>query len=175
MPADVASLKKHIRDVADFPKTGIVFKDMTPLLLDPWAFGHVVDIWVERYSSQNVTKVVGIESRGFIFGAPLALALGCGFAPMRKPGKLPSKKLSESYALEYGQDTLELHEDALTAHDRVVIVDDLLATGGTLAAAARLVGRLSATILEAAVVVELGFLPGRKTVAPLGVHALITY
>lgn len=166
-----------IRDVPDFPKPGIVFKDITPILSDPEAMEKVYASLAEPFlnSDLKVTKVLGIESRGFIFGTPLAHRLGVGFVPVRKPGKLPWKTVSESYALEYGEDTLELHEDAVGEDDRVIIVDDLLATGGTLRAACKLTERLGATIAGCSVVIELGFLKGREKLADWTIHSLVTY
>ena len=166
-----------IRDVPDFPKPGIVFKDITPILADPKAMALIYEALATPYLGPdvNVTRVLGIESRGFIFGTPLAHRLGVGFAPVRKPGKLPWKTVAESYALEYGEDTLELHEDAVQKGDRVVLVDDLLATGGTLAAACKLVERLGAEIVGCSVLVELGFLDGRKRLGDRPLHSLIRY
>ena len=166
-----------IRVVPDFPKPGIVFKDITPILADPKAMALIYEALATPYLAPdaNVTRVLGIESRGFIFGTPLAHRLGVGFAPVRKPGKLPWKTVAESYALEYGEDTLELHEDAVQKGDRVVLVDDLLATGGTLAAACKLVERLGAEVVGCSVLVELGFLDGRKRLGDRPLHSLIRY
>ncbi|MBA3685543.1 MAG: adenine phosphoribosyltransferase [Planctomycetes bacterium] len=167
-------LTKLIRDVPDFPKPGIVFKDITPLLSDGRALKYVVDTTAERFAKERITMVIGIESRGFIVAPALAIALGCGFAPIRKPGKLPWKCYEESYSLEYGKDRIEIHEDAVSAKDRVLLVDDVLATGGTMAAAMRLVRRCGATIAGAAVLVDLAFLGGAKRVdCPL--FALLRY
>jgi len=168
-------LTSLIRDVPDFPKPGIVFKDITPILADPQAMNQVYDALIEPYREAGVTRIVGIESRGFIFGTPMADRLNVGFVPVRKPGKLPWKTVSESYALEYGEDTLELHEDGVGEGDKVVIVDDLLATGGTLSAACRLVRRLGAEIVGASVVIELAFLEGRKKLEGTTVHSLLSY
>ncbi|MFG0315887.1 MAG: adenine phosphoribosyltransferase, partial [Planctomycetota bacterium JB042] len=132
-------LKKYIRDIPDFPKKGIVFKDITPMLGDGGAFGKVIDAFAERIEGKGVTKVVGIESRGFIFGSALAHKLELGFVPVRKPGKLPYQTVRESYELEYGTDAIEMHRDAVGAGEKVVLVDDRLATGGTLAACANIV------------------------------------
>jgi adenine phosphoribosyltransferase len=153
--------ERLIRAVPDFPQPGILFRDITPVLEDPRAFRQVIDLLAERYAGKQVTRVGGIESRGFILGAPLAYALGAGFAVFRKPGKLPRPTLSASYALEYGQNTLHLHTDAFGPKDRVVLVDDLVATGGTLAAAVELTARTGATLVETAAVIELDFLKGR--------------
>jgi adenine phosphoribosyltransferase len=166
-----------IRDIPDFPKPGIVFKDITPILADAKAMALINEGLAAPYAAleQPVTKVLGIESRGFIFGTPLAARLGCGFVPVRKPGKLPWKTVSESYALEYGEDTLELHEDAIEKGERIVIVDDLLATGGTLSATCRLAERLGAEIVGCSVLIELGFLKGRDKLDGRPVHSLINY
>lgn len=164
-----------IRDVPDFPKPGIVFKDITPILADPAAMKQVCDALAAPYAGLGVTQVVGIESRGFIFGTPLAERLGAGFVPIRKPGKLPWKTVSQSYALEYGEDTLELHIDSVGPDDVVVIVDDLLATGGTLSAACKLVSGQGAKIVGCSVVIELGFLEGRAKLGDYAVHSLANY
>jgi adenine phosphoribosyltransferase len=166
-----------IRDVPDFPKPGIVFKDITPILADPEAMALLYEALAAPYLNLDkpVTKVLGIESRGFIFGAPLADRLGAGFVPVRKPGKLPWRTVSESYSLEYGEDTLELHEDAVTDGENVVIVDDLLATGGTLAATCRLAKRIGANVVGCSVLIELGFLKGREKLSDHKVYSLITY
>lgn len=174
------TVKRLIRDVPDFPKPGILFKDVTPLLADPQALNQVVDALAAPYRDRKtgksvVDRVLGIESRGFIFGTPVAQRLGVGFAPIRKPGKLPWKTVSESYALEYGEDRIELHEDAVQKGERVLVVDDLLATGGTLSAACRLVERVGGVVAGCAVVIELGFLDGRKKLGDRHVHALVRY
>jgi len=166
---------KRVRDVVDFPKPGIVFRDITPVLEDPAAFKRVVDLLCERYRDQGVTRIAGIESRGFIFGAPVAYALGCGLTLVRKPGKLPRETYSASYSLEYGEDAVHIHQDAVGKGDRVVIVDDLIATGGTAAAAAELVVRCGATVHEIAAVIELEELGGRQKLGPHPVHSLLTY
>ena len=168
-------LERFIRDIPDFPKEGIVFKDITPVLADPEAMGRIIELLAERYKDAGITKIVGIESRGFIFGAPLALRMGIGFVPARKPGKLPAPTYSASYDLEYGSDEIHVHQDALDASDRAVVIDDLVATGGTARAAAELVERCGATLHEVAVVIELGFLEGRAKVSPYPLHALLTY
>ena len=167
-------LKSLIRDVPDFPKPGIVFKDLTPVFLDPSAHRAMIGAFAERYRSKEVDAVVAIESRGFLIGAPLALELGVGLALVRKPGKLPRATHKRSYALEYGQDTLEMHTDALSAGHRVVVVDDLLATGGTANATIELVQEVGANVLEAAFLVELGFLNGREKLST-DTHALVQY
>lgn len=155
-------LKEIIRDVPDFPKPGIIFKDITPILTDKDAFKKVIDAFVERYKDQKISAVVGVESRGFVFGAPLAYKLGTGCVLIRKKGKLPYKTVEMSYDLEYGSATIEMHVDAVKKGDNVVVVDDLLATGGTAAATCELLKRQGANILECAFVVELAFLNGRE-------------
>jgi len=168
-------LEQYIRDVPDFPKPGIVFKDITPLLADPAALAEAVTQLVQPFALGGVDLVVGVESRGFIFGALAAQRLGVGFVPIRKPGKLPAETISESYELEYGTDSVEIHADAIPAGQKVLMVDDLLATGGTAEAACKLVKKLDGDIVGAAFVIELSFLPGRAKLDALGIstHALI--
>lgn len=168
-------LKKHIRDVPDFPKPGIVFKDITPILQNPAVFRGIIDAFVTRYGGGKVDAVVGIESRGFLFGAPLAHQLGAAFVPVRKKGKLPYRTVGMSYDLEYGSATIEMHVDAIGAGHRAVIIDDLLATGGTAEAACKLVEKQGGTVVECAFVVELKFLNGREKLAERAVHSLVTY
>ena len=168
-------LKALIRDVPDFPMQGILFRDVTPLLRDPRGLSQVVDILAERYRGERIDAVAGIESRGFLFGAPLAVALGVGFVPIRKLGKLPADKISREYALEYGTNTLEMHRDAVRPGERVVLVDDLLATGGTARAAAELLEAQGAKVVETAFVIELAFLNGRAALEGRPVHALLEY
>jgi adenine phosphoribosyltransferase len=175
MSDDIASIRQAIRDVPDFPKPGIVFKDITPLLSNGPLFGKTIDLLAWRYADQRVDTVLGIESRGFIIGAALAYKLGAGFSVVRKPGKLPYDTHAESYALEYGTDSLEIHVDGLAPKARVVIADDLIATGGTAAATAALVSRLGGTVVECAFVIELTFLPGRDKLKPHGVYSLLQY
>jgi adenine phosphoribosyltransferase len=170
----LAALVARVRDVPDFPKKGIVFKDITPLIGHGPSLRAVVELLAERVARFEATRVVGIESRGFIFGAALAAQLGLGLAPVRKPGKLPWRTAREEYALEYGTDALEMHEDAV-AGERCVIVDDLLATGGTAAATARLVERQGGQVAGYGFVIELGFLEGRAKLAGRAVEALIRY
>ena len=168
-------IKNAIRDIPDFPKEGIVFKDITPLLGDPEAFRRTIDLLVERYRDQGIDRVLGVESRGFLFAAPLAYLLNAGLVIVRKPGKLPYDSISESFELEYGTDTLEIHQDAVSPGQRVLVVDDLLATGGTVAAVTRLIARMGATVAECAFVVELDFLNGRDKLGDVPVHSLIHY
>ena len=159
---DAGRLKDLIRDVPDFPRPGIVFKDITPLLADDEAFRGTVDSIADAFAGERVDKVLGIEARGFILAAPVAYRFGAGFVPMRKAGKLPWHTEHEGYELEYGTDRLEVHRDAVGAGDRVLIVDDVLATGGTAMAAVRLVERLGASVAGLGFVIELGFLGGRQ-------------
>jgi adenine phosphoribosyltransferase len=158
----VASLKAVIRDVPDFPKPGIVFKDITTLLKNPKAFRRALDLFTVLCGDHLADKVLAIESRGFIVGAPLADRLGLGFVPLRKPGKLPGKTLRHTYSLEYGEDCLEIHDDAVMPGERVLIVDDVIATGGTARAAGELVGKLGGVVAAYAFLVELSFLDGRS-------------
>ena len=168
-------LRAHVRDVVDYPKPGIVFKDITPLLGDADAFRATVDALSEPFVANRVDKVLGIEARGFVFAAPVAYGLQAGFVPVRKPGKLPSKVEREEYELEYGTDLLEIHRDAIGPGQQVLIVDDVVATGGTAAATARLVERLGGEVMGFAFVLELGFLHGREKIAGYPVHTLVTY
>lgn len=168
-------LAAFIRDVPDFPKPGIVFKDITPLLRTPEAFGAAIELLSLPFRDEKLTKIAAIESRGFIFGSGVALRLGCGFVPIRKPGKLPWTKFRHEYSLEYGSDALEIHSDAIEQGDRVLIIDDVLATGGTACAAVTLLSQLGATPVGFAVVVELDFLKGRQRLGDTPVHALIHY
>ncbi|MBI3978917.1 MAG: adenine phosphoribosyltransferase [Chloroflexi bacterium] len=168
-------LAELIRDVPDFPKAGILFKDITTLLREPQAFRHAVDLMSERFRERAPDVVVGMESRGFILGAPLAYTLGAGFVPVRKVGKLPAETISVEYALEYGTNTLELHRDALKPGQRVLVVDDLLATGGTAKATLRLVEQLGGEIVGIGFLVELTFLNGRAALTGYDVHSLIRY
>ncbi len=171
----IERIKSIIRDVPDFPKKGIIFKDITPLLADPAAFGEVVKGMAERYKGLGITKVMGIEARGFILAAPIALALGAGMVPVRKKGKLPYRTVSATYALEYGEDTLQIHEDALGKGERVLIVDDVLATGGTAGAVCSLVEKLGGQVASVAVLIELEFLNGRAKLPGREVFSLIKY
>ena len=175
MNQDIESLRRAIREIPNFPKPGINFKDITPLLGDGELFGRTIDIIADRYRSQKIDTVLGIESRGFIIGAALAYELGAGFCVVRKPGKLPYQTHSASYELEYGKDTLEIHIDAIPNRARVIIADDLIATGGTAAATAQLVSKLGATVVECAFVIELSFLNGREKLKPHGVFSILQY
>lgn len=169
------NLETFIRDIPDFPKKGIIFKDITPLLGNHAALRQAVAELAKPFENTGVEVVAGIESRGFIFGSLVAQHLGAGFVPVRKPGKLPYKTVKASYDLEYGSDTVEMHEDAITAGQKVLIVDDLIATGGTIAAACKLVTMLGGNIVGTAVVVELEFLDGRKKIQQYPVHSLIKF
>jgi adenine phosphoribosyltransferase len=167
--------KKLIRDVPDFPKKGVVFKDITTLLRDGATFKRVIDIIAARYKDKKIDVVVGVEARGFIMGAALAYKLGAGVIPIRKPGKLPYDIYRAEYELEYGKDVLEVHVDAIKPGARVLIADDLLATGGTVQAAIKLVNKLKGKIVEATFLIELTFLKGRKKLRPYKVFSLIQY
>ena len=175
MNNDIASIRQAVRDIPDFPKPGIVFKDITPLLSNGQLFGRTIDILGDRYRAQKIDAVLGIESRGFIVGSAVAYKLGAGFCIVRKPGKLPYETHRASYELEYGIDSLEIHVDALPAKARVIIVDDLIATGGTAAATAQLVSRVGGTVVECAFVIELSFLKGREKLKPHAVFSLLQY
>lgn len=172
---DTAILRQTIRDIPDFPKEGVTFKDITPLLADPAAFSSAVDAIVVSFGRGTIDKVVGIEARGFIIAAPVAYHFGAGFVPLRKPGKLPYQTLSQTYDLEYGQDTLEIHADAVAPGDRVLIVDDVLATGGTARAAADLVQQAGATVTGLAFVIELEFLKGAARLSDFEFVSLLKY
>src|ERR671918_1017440 len=168
-------LRSLIRDVPDFPKEGIVFKDITPLLADEAAFSTVIDIIVVHFGRGNIDKVVGIEARGFIIASPVAYHFSAGFVPVRKAGKLPWESESETYELEYGTETLQIHKDAFGPGERVLIVDDVLATGGTAQATAKLAERLGAKVVGIACIIELGFLGGRDKIKDYDFYSLITY
>jgi adenine phosphoribosyltransferase len=172
---EAARLSSLIRDIPDYPKPGILFKDITPLLADPRAFSQATRLMAEPFADAGVTHVVAIESRGFILGAPVAQQLGAGFVPVRKPGKLPHTKRREEYALEYGTDALEVHDDAVGAAARVLIVDDVLATGGTAAATCRLVESLGATVVGLSFLLALSFLSGAERLGGRRVGSILTY
>ncbi len=170
-----SELQTYIRSVPDFPKKGVVFRDITPLLSDRDAFRSAIEFFRQKYDNRGITKIVSVESRGFIFGSALAYAIDAGFIPVRKPNKLPARTISERYQLEYGTDALEMHTDALSEKDQVLVVDDLLATGGTILAACALVQRLKARIDGLAFLIELSFLGGRKRLSGYDIFSLITY
>ncbi len=170
-----AELRRYIRDIPDFPKPGILFRDLTPLLANPAALKLAIQALAEPFTEARIDYVVGTEARGFIFGAPVALTLDVGFVPVRKPGKLPGETISASYELEYGTDHVEMHVDALSANDRVLVVDDLIATGGTAQATVALVRQVGATVAGCAFLIELSFLEGRKLVDVEPFHSVIHY
>jgi adenine phosphoribosyltransferase len=175
-PLDLdALLRSRVREIADFPNPGIGFKDITPLLADHTAFAGVIDAIVGHHGRGTIDKVAGIEARGFILAAAVAYHFGAGFVPVRKAGKLPSATYSESYELEYGEATIEVHQDAFRPGERVLLVDDVLATGGTVAASARLVGRCGAIVAGCSVLLELTALNGRAKLGDLDLHALLSY
>ncbi len=175
MEYEAARIKDLIRDVLDFPKPGVVFKDVTPLLADAQGLAGCTDALADRFADANVDKVIGVEARGFIIAAPVAYRLGAGFVPVRKKGKLPSDVYSDTYELEYGTDTLEVHSDAVRPGERALVIDDVLATGGTAAATCRLVGKLGAAVVGFGCILELGFLGGRKRLEGVDVVALVSY
>ena len=174
---DTTYFENHIRTIADWPEAGVQFRDITPLLRDGEAFHALIETFAERYADAKIDAIAGIEARGFIIGAALANRLGCGFIPVRKAGKLPFETMSESYSLEYGQAIVEVHTDAAEAGDHVLVIDDLIATGGTILAAAKLMQRLGARIVEAAVVIDLPDLGGSERLQAAGVpsFALLKY
>ena len=168
-------IKSKVRSIPDWPIDGVIFRDITTLLQDPKAHREVCAIFYDRYANQQIDKVVGIDARGFLFGSVLAYKLDIGFVPIRKKGKLPYKTISESYTLEYGKETVEIHEDGLSANERVVIIDDLMATGGTIAAAVNLVEKLGAEIVECAFVVELPDLNGKAKLNGHKVFSIVEF
>ena len=174
-PQLVDQLRSAVRNVPDFPKQGIMFKDITPVLSDPMLFRASIDLFLERCRGKNIDKIVGIDARGFLFGSAVAYELGLGFIPIRKRGKLPYKTETAKYSLEYGDAEMEMHTDAVTADDRVVLVDDLLATGGTSAAAAVLIRKTGADLVEAQFLIELESLEGRKRLEPTPVISFLQY
>ena len=171
----VESIKSKIRAVPDWPKKGIMFRDVTTLVKDPKGLQETIDFLHNRYQGKEIDKVVGIESRGFIFGAPLAYMLGCGFILVRKPGKLPAETVSEEYALEYGTDKIEIHKDAIEKGDKVLLIDDLLATGGTMAAARNLVKKLGGEVVECAFIIELVDLKGRDKLKGENIFSVVEF
>ncbi|MBN2416604.1 adenine phosphoribosyltransferase [bacterium] len=168
-------LEPYIRTIPDFPRKGIGFRDITTLLREPDAFREAVRLMADPFRGERIDKVAGIESRGFIFGGALAIELEAGFVPIRKPGKLPAEVISESYTLEYGSDSIEVHRDAVLPGERVLLADDLLATGGTMAAAVNLVSRLKGEVAAAVFLIELSFIGGRARLEGIPVHVLIDY
>lgn len=170
-----SDLKRYIRDIPDFPKKGIIFKDITTLLQDGAALKKSVDLLAKKYKKENIDLVIGVEARGFIFGTAVAYKLGVGFVPVRKKGKLPAKTKNITYALEYGTDTLEIHEDGIRPNARVLIVDDLLATGGTIKAVTELVKAQQAVIVGVAFLIELRFLKGKNKLKDLPIYSVIKY
>jgi len=168
-------IKRKIRTIPNFPKQGIMFRDITTLLKDPIGFKQAIEVFVERYSNIDIDFVIGIEARGFILGGAVAYELGKGFVPIRKPGKLPAEVVSEEYALEYGTDKVEMHKDAIKEGDRCLIIDDLLATGGTMLAACKLAQKLGAEIVECAFIVELPDLGGKKKLSSFNIFTMIEF
>ena len=172
MPQDI---QKLIRDIPDFPKPGIMFKDITPLLVNGKAFHRAIDMMAEHYKDKKIDQVVCVEARGFILGAPLAYKLGAGIVPVRKPGKLPHETYQATYELEYGTDTLEIHKDAIPAGGRVLIADDVLATGGTVGGVLNLIEQLQGKVVGIAFLIELGFLKGREKIKGHDIFSLLRY
>ncbi len=171
----IEKLRGAVRDVPDFPKAGIVFKDITPILADGALFRGSIDAFLERCGAMRIDKIVGIDARGFLFGSAVAYELGVGFVPLRKKGRLPFKTESAKYSLEYGEAEMELHIDAITPGERIVLVDDLLATGGTSASAAALIKKVGGNLLEAQFLIELEFLHGREKLSPIPVASFLKY
>ncbi len=171
----IERIKSAIRDVPDFPKKGIIFKDITPVLKNPERLRETIDLFSEAVADQKIDYVAAVEARGFIFGSLLAAKLGCGFIPIRKPGKLPYKRFKESYELEYGHDALEIHQDAIEKGSQVLIVDDLLATGGTALAAARLIEKCGGQVAAALFLIELTFLKGKEKLDGYAVQSFIEF
>ena len=172
---NIETVKTAIRTVPDFPKPGILFYDITTVLQDPKHYGTICDALAERYAAMNISKILAMESRGFIFAGPVAKAIGAGLVPLRKPGKLPWKKVSQSFDLEYGTDSLEVHQDAVEKGERVLVLDDLLATGGTAEASVRLARKLGADVVEAGFVIELTFLRGRDKLGDVPAWSMIQF
>ncbi len=171
----IERLKESIRDIPDFPKEGILFKDITPVLQNGGLFRDAIDLFVERYRDKGIDKVVGIEARGFLFASALGYRLGCGVIPVRKPGKLPFETERARYQLEYGEDSVEIHRDAIREGENVLLIDDLLATGGTMAATLDLVERLGGKVFEVAFFIELAFLNGRDRLQGKDIYTILTF
>lgn len=169
------NLEELVRDIPDFPEKGVIFKDITPVLAHPGALSDLIDAMAEPFTTSGITKVAGIEARGFTLATPVADHLGAGFIPLRKPGKLPYETVKEEYELEYGFDSLEVHTDAIAAGEKVLLVDDVIATGGTAAAAIRLLRQLGADVVGFSVFIELGFLNGASRLDGVPLHALLRY
>ena len=169
------NLKDSIRSIADWPIEGVIFRDLTTLMQDPQAFRNACDVFYDRYKNMNIDKVVGIDARGFVFGAVLAYQLNVGFIPVRKKGKLPYKTVSEEYTLEYGKNTVEIHEDSISQGEKVIIIDDLIATGGTIEAAVKLVKKLGGDILECGFIVELPELKGRDKIKDQNIFTICEF
>ena len=168
-------IKSKVRSIPDWPIKGVIFRDITTLLQNPTTFKEICDLFYDRYANQNIDKIVGIDARGFLFGAVLAYKLGIGFIPVRKKGKLPYKTVGESYTLEYGEETVEIHEDAIQKGEKVVIIDDLMATGGTISAAVNLVEKLGGDIMECAFVIELPDLRGREKIPGQEIYSILEF
>lgn len=168
-------LKKTVRSIVDWPIEGVIFRDLTTLMIEPDALRESCDILYERYKDQEIDKIVGIDARGFVFGAVLAYKLGVGFVPVRKKGKLPAETIEESYSLEYGSGTLEIHKDAISEGEKVVVVDDLIATGGTIGATVNLVRKLGGTVTECAFLIELPDLKGREQIKDCDIFAMMEF
>jgi adenine phosphoribosyltransferase len=168
-------LKKYIRDIPDFPQKGVMFRDITTLLKEPEPFKYVIDVIVDRYKDEKIDKLVSVEARGFIFGGVVAYKLNCGFVPVRKPGKLPADTVALEYTLEYGKNTIEIHKDAIKSGERVLVFDDLLATGGTVQATCKLVETLGGRVIECAFVSELTYLEGREKLKDYKLFSLVQY
>lgn len=168
-------LKKYIRNIPDFPQKGIMFKDITTLLKEPAVFKYTVDAIVDRYKNKNISKVVSVEARGYIFGGAIAYNLNCGFIPVRKPGKLPAETISMEYTLEYGKNTIEIHKDAINNSERILVFDDLIATGGTVLATCQLIEKLGGEIIGCAFLINLRYLNGAEKLKGYNVFSLIEY
>ena len=171
----IERLRSAIRDIPDFPREGIIFKDITPVLQDAELFRSAIDVFADRYREKDIVKVVGIEARGFLFASALAYQVGCGLVPVRKPGKLPYRTERASYELEYGKDSVEIHSDAISKGENVLVIDDLLATGGTVSATLDLVERLGGRIFEVAFLIELEFLEGRKRLGGRDIFTVLKF